>query len=156
MAYTIISMYNVNQAVGRGCPNRQTDVMLVQFFLAALNLSNIFPVSGFSSPIGSPEPIFPIDGVFKIGLVDWIAEFQRVANRNGVGPLAVDGRVDPSGVGWGDTNIKHTHRRTIQVLNVLLARSDIKRFESLPDHPSVPGVLRAELLSMRLTNSLRT
>ena len=156
MAYTIVVMYDLNQAVGRGCPNRQTDVMLVQYFFAAMSISSFnWPRVQVNPAVASgPAPIFPINGQFKDGLVDWIVEFQYQATRNGFGPLVTDGRVDPSGVAWGDSNLRHTHRRTIQAMNLVLQRAAPSRFENLPNDANVPGPLRTELLKIRLTNSL--
>src|ERR1700686_3752231 len=103
MAGRIATMYDIGRSVGKNGTNNPSDVMLVQFFLFSIFMNSGFPIAGkFGLDQAlDPKAIFPINGVATPELNRWIEMFQRLANEAGQGPLFVDGRVDPSNVGWG-------------------------------------------------------
>lgn len=108
-------IYTIDQAVGRGCPNKRDDVALVQFFLrAVLEDGKEFKV---------PGPALAIDGICGAQTVDYIKSWQAQENKlSGGGQFAPvqDGQVSPaldrSGVGS-----RSHHRYTIIALNVQYA-----------------------------------
>jgi hypothetical protein len=93
--------YNVDAAVGAGCPNKRDDVLLVQHFLITINNNP----NAFSPPIPTiplpPNQIFRPDGVAGPITVRAIEHFQEVGRGRG-NDITVDGRVDKaSGTGFG-------------------------------------------------------
>lgn len=76
--------YNVVNAVGKNCPNRNDDVKLVQYLLQ-LFYSN----SGFTPPKG----MMRVDGICGPVTKNWITRFQLDVKSFG-SPILVDGRID--------------------------------------------------------------
>ena len=68
-------VYNVDAAVGPGCPNRTDDVLLVQYFLKAC-FDN---PQAFTPPFGPPPPGPPltVDGMAGQITFRWIDHFQK-------------------------------------------------------------------------------
>jgi hypothetical protein len=86
--------YNVDRAVGPGCPNARDDVLLVQYLMKIVfdNLPN-------EKPPGAP---LQVDGVAGEITFRYIKRVQEMAKQKGVATQTVDGRVDKavgSGVG---------------------------------------------------------
>jgi hypothetical protein len=82
----------VEEAVGRGAPNRRVDVFLVQFFLyvAAQASENSW---GWGIDRAVPKPT--IDGAYGPITQDWIDRFQKFIAKKPSRGIIVDGRVDP-------------------------------------------------------------
>jgi hypothetical protein len=144
MAGRIITMYDIGRSVGHRGENQSPDVMLIQFFLLTIFMDPGYPVdTAFSLDTAvDTEAVAPRDGVFKPGLVDWILMFQRIANKTRVGPIVVDGRVDPSNVGWGLKGNRTQGRRTIMALDQVLLNGDRNRFERLFEERNMPAQLQ--------------
>jgi hypothetical protein len=82
------SFYNLNMAVGPGCPNRQDDVMLVQFLLKQFYAA---PDRQGTAPVGEMK----VDGMWGPTTARWILAFQlRMKHHHGA--IFADGRVDPA------------------------------------------------------------
>jgi len=85
--------YNVDAAVGPGCPNKRDDVLLVQYFMVTINNNpNAF------SPVVPPLPLKPNeilrpDGIAGPITFRAIKHFQDVSKSRG-NEIANDGRVD--------------------------------------------------------------
>jgi len=104
VTFTYPPFYDVEASVGNGSyPNRQLDVLLVQFLLFSIMYDGNWPV-----PQGLPTPDYPIledgieaiypqDGVVRSNLGVWIGAFQTYANASGLGSLDVDGVVSHGG-----------------------------------------------------------
>lgn len=76
MADKEIPFYNVSSAVGPGCPNKRTDVMLVQFF----------PHQIYSHPTKLNKPAGPkiaINGSFDGTTAAWIKHYQNDIKNQG-------------------------------------------------------------------------
>lgn len=85
-------LLTVEQTVGRGCPNRRDDVMLVQFFLKVATDGGV-PSGGYGPP--GQQPI-KIDGIYGHQTQAYIDYYQAEnSRRNPASPLKADGRVDP-------------------------------------------------------------
>jgi len=82
--------YDVDMAVGPNAPNRQDDVMLVQYFLR--EVYRHARTLQISRPAGRD---MTVDGRFGRTTALWITDFQREIRSQGF-PVRVDGRVDPS------------------------------------------------------------
>lgn len=101
--------YNIDSAVGPGCPNHREDVLLVQYFLVTINNNP----SAFSPPFPplalGPGEILKVDGVPGPITFRAIRHFQDIARKRG-NSVAADGRVDPAkGSGFGSiTNTQFT------------------------------------------------
>src|SRR5262245_13127898 len=102
MAEKEIPFYNPDDAVGPNCPNRRSDVMLVQFFLRQI-FSH--PKRAASRPAGEP---IKISGTFDAATAAWIRHHQGVvAKRHSV---LVDGRVDRArGEQFTKSSVSRTH-----------------------------------------------
>lgn len=99
-------LYNVSYPVGRGCPNRRDDVLLVQSFLNMLLpcLTILDPASGKRI-----QSYLKLDGLFGPRTQGVIMGYQKnVKTRGGV--ITADGRVDPSPEsGWSQRlNVQYT------------------------------------------------
>lgn len=150
MALTYAPFYDVEYAVGQSKTNASTDVMLVQYFLfyGLVDPSWNVPLGPWVPQSGGAGDIFPLDGVFKPGLEEWIKAFQTFANMNGLGPLFVDGFVSHGGAAWGRHKPKAQKWYTIHAMNHVLFLANKQRFYNLAADPTVPGTLRGALNNM--------
>jgi len=145
MAWTFAPFYDVMFPVGEGKDNHKDDVMLVQYFLCVIYIGhggfnpngNILNLKSLSRE--GPGAIFPIDGVFKPDLANWVKIIQFDAKRSGF-PVTVDGIVSPA-----DPRRKGMKWFTSQVMNLYVHRADARRHMNLADDPSLPNELRASL-----------
>src|SRR5436305_99800 len=94
--------YNVDAAVGPGCPNQRNDVLLVQYFIVTVSnnpksFSPPFPPLPFS-----PKEFLKVDGIPGPLTFRAIKHFQEVGRARG-NNIATDGRVDrATGKGTGE------------------------------------------------------
>jgi hypothetical protein len=135
--------YNVNSAVGYGCPNEKEDAMMVQFFLKRLYMTELMKPD-------TPKGNMTVDG--KVGPVtrNWILKFQLDMKNRG-NDCFPDGIMDKAGNPNNANNqtaaIART-RYTIRLLNNGLRKLDSAVYKSLPTHPEVPPELRAAFTQM--------
>jgi hypothetical protein len=86
--------YNVDRAVGPGCPNSRDDVLLVQYLMKA-----VFDNMPEKRPPGAQ---LRVDGVAGEITFRYIQRVQELAKSRGVATQTVDGRVDKAiGSGTG-------------------------------------------------------
>jgi hypothetical protein len=78
--------YNLDQPVGLNCPNKRTDVLLVQLLLRS-NLEGDPNAKGF--------PTLTIDGFFGLSVLHWILNLQ-LKNATTNAAAIVDGKVHPA------------------------------------------------------------
>jgi hypothetical protein len=71
--------YNIDRAVGRGCPNGREDVLLVQLFLRRV-------LEGYNDPVPGEKPLL-IDGSYGSQTQRYIDHWQKGTNL--VNPTAV-------------------------------------------------------------------
>src|SRR5262245_36479658 len=96
-------IYNVDQPVGLGCPNRTDDVLLVQVLL-----KRFFELQASARP---PGPPLVVNGCFDPTTFYWVVHLQYIVSSAG---LTVDGRVDPA---HGGSTPHHHRAYTIFYLN---------------------------------------
>jgi len=138
MATKEMPFYNVDDAVGPGCPNKRTDIMLVQFFLHEIYNH---PSQKQNRPPGAD---IEISGDFDATTAQWILHFQNQVKRIGRAIFA-DGRVDHAkGEQYTRSSISQT-QYTITHLNISYARRFRPQHNHLEKHPRVPGELKADL-----------
>jgi len=96
--------YNVDSAVGVGCPNHREDVLLVQHFLVTINNNpNVFSPPFPPLPL-APGEIFKVDGIVGPITLRAIKHFQEVGQARG-NSISNDGRIDKAtGSGTGTTS----------------------------------------------------
>jgi len=141
MANRLEQFYNVDQAVGKGKPNRQDDVLLVRFMLSALKGSGAADVINFN-----PPGTLPLVDYWDQQLTDWIIAFQS-STRNPATRTVVDGIVDPArGTATQLSTIAHSCY-TIVLLNRAYKAGNGESHAALWKDPKVPGALRAALLA---------
>lgn len=142
MAKKFYPFYNVDQAVGKGCPNLPDDVMLVQFFIRELAKD---PSVG---PGTRPATPITVDGMYTPAVGEWILWIQKSMNAKAPGTSLADGRVDPArGISTSGSFLKSTISHTQYTIVTLNAsyRFRFKRsHDSLDDDPNVPGLLRSK------------
>jgi hypothetical protein len=137
MALKEIPFYNLSSAVGPGCVNKRTDVMLVQFFLHQI----------YSHPAKSNKPAGPkiqINGAFDGTTANWIRHFQADIKGQAKSIMA-DGRVDPV---QGAQNARSSMSKTfytISWMNYGHWHRYRRDHNCLEENPLVPGDLRLEL-----------
>jgi len=138
MATKEMPFYNVDGAVGPGCPNKRTDVMLVQFFLHEIY---DHPTQKPNKPAG---PDIGISGNFDATTAQWILHFQNQVKRIGH-RISTDGRVDHAkGEQYTRSSISQT-QYTITHMNISYARRFRQQHNQLEAHPRIPGELKTEL-----------
>ena len=137
MADKEIPFYNLESAVGPGCPNRRSDVMLVQFFL--------HQIYGHPSKINKPAgPKIQINGIFDGTTATWIKHYQNDLKGQGK-PIFADGRVDRAkGEQYSFSSISKTGY-TITFMNFGHCERFRQEHNHLERHPLVPGELRSDL-----------
>ena len=138
MADKEIPFYNIAAAVGPGCPNKRTDVMLVQFFLHQIYAH---PTKARKRPAG---PDIQINGQFDATTAIWVRHFQDDLKGQGK-PVLADGRVDRArGEHFSNSSISKT-LYTISFLNTGHCIRFRQDHDHLERHPLIPGELKAEL-----------
>jgi hypothetical protein len=147
--YVYPPFYDVQESVGGGhSPNRELDVMLVQYLLFSIYFDDEWPLPfGPEIPgdVAGPGAIQPIDGMAKPELSAWIRHFQKFANSNGFGSLDVDGIVSHRGAAWGRIKPRASNFWTIHAINNVLFRSNKEKFHGLSTDSGVPKALRTEI-----------
>jgi len=108
-------IYNVDQPVGSGCPNRSDDVLLVQYFITMWAGPYKNSKGGTTSVLtGTNSTLIQrlprINGVVDGVTITWIMLFQLLQFPQGRQP---DGRVDPASPGMSPH-----HPNTILLLNM--------------------------------------
>jgi hypothetical protein len=140
MAMKFYPFYNLDQAVGKNCPNVADDVMLVQFFIRELAKD---PQVG---PGTRPSAPLAVDGVYTPAVGEWILWVQKSINQKNPGTSLADGRVDPArGLATNGKFLKSTisHTQyTIVTLNASYRYRYKKSHDALENDPNVPGLLR--------------
>jgi hypothetical protein len=139
MANKIEPFYNVDLAVGPHAPNKQTDVLLVQYFLKKIYADQPFRARK------SPNTL-KLDGRFGPILQSFIVDFQTIYRQSG-GYVHVDGRVDPmrgSRPYHDKSSITKTHY-TIAKLNGSFRKRHRAAHNQLELQADLPPVLAAEL-----------
>jgi len=121
--------WNISAAVGWGCPNRQTDVMLVQYLLHR----------GLGGARPTEKPI-SMDGIFGPQTYKFIKYFQKEVTFT-----TTDGRVDAAG-GTRDVSTKTKTDYTIHWLNVYLKEYKPVFYNDITIDNQLPTVLCNELL----------
>jgi hypothetical protein len=81
--------YNVEHAVGKGCPNIRDDVKLVQYLLIAFYDKGA-PARGWQKPPGQ----LTVTGFCGPTTMSWILHFQRNCYKDFGGDASLDNRVD--------------------------------------------------------------
>ena len=137
------TFYNINSAVGFGCPNIEEDVKVVQFFLQ--RFFTLRPFAG-EKPAGSMS----VDG--KVGPITrtWIHKFQAVCRRSKQNVL-VDGIIDKAGNPENPNNLTSSISRTentIRALNAVLRHEDKEVYKTLTTNPVVPPDVRMIFLQI--------
>jgi hypothetical protein len=137
MADKEIPLYNIENAVGPGCPNGRTDVALVQFFLHQI-LTH--PRMALAKPPGEK---IKITGSFDPTTGVWIKAYQDDKKKRH--SIFADGRIDRAkGAQYDNASISQT-TYTIVHLNIDHARLFRSEHNHLERHPLIPGDLKAEL-----------
>jgi hypothetical protein len=137
MAEKEIPLYNIDKAVGPGCPNGRTDVALVQFFLHQI-LTH--PRLAQVKPAGEK---IKINGAFDAATGAWIKAYQDDKKKRH--SIHADGRVDRAkGAQYDTSSITQTFY-TILHLNIDHARLFRAEHNHLERHPLIPPDLKAEL-----------
>jgi len=137
------TFYNINSAVGYGCPNMEEDVKVVQFFMQRFFT---LPQCASQKPWGT----MTVDG--KVGPITraWIVRTQLICNQQG-GDVSVDGVVDKAQNAEDLSNrvssISHTNY-VIRILNNALRKQDTQVYKTLATNPIVPSDLRAIFVQM--------
>ena len=131
------TFYNLNSAVGYGCPNMTEDVKVVQFFL-----QRFFTLKAFVKD--TPSGTMAVDG--KVGPVTrtWIRKFQVLCRKSGQDVL-VDGVINKAGNPANSNNltasISHT-KYAIRMINAVLRHEDREVYKTLATNPIVPPDVR--------------
>jgi hypothetical protein len=138
MAAKDYPFYNLDRAVGPGCPNTPTDVMLVQFFLHQIYTH---PGKASSKPAG---PKIEINGRFDGTTAEWIKHFQAEGKAKGKA-MGSDGRVSPA---QGDHFAVSAAGNfyMITYLNYNHCARYRQAHNHLEQHPLIPPALKAELV----------
>lgn len=137
MAEKEVPFYNIDSAVGPGCPNKRTDVMLVQFFLRQI----YGHPTKKNKPAGSP---IEVNGIFDSTTAAWIKHYQNDMKGQGK-PIFPDGRIDrANGAQFSVSSVTKTHY-TIGFLNAGHCERFRQEHNHLERHPLVPPELKADL-----------
>ncbi len=133
--------YNVNQAVGLGCPNWSEDVMLVQFFLQRIYMDNEWKPR-------TPKGTMKVDGLCGPVTRNWITKFQIDARNDGSN-IRVDGIVDKAGnAASNQTSSISNTLYSIRSMNNFLRQTQRPLYSTLPFNQEVPPLLRLAFLQM--------
>ena len=138
------TFYNLNFAVGHGCPNYEEDVKVVQFFLKRL-----FSLADLVSK--KPKGEMVIDGKCGPTTRNWIVKTQLVCREDG-GNVTVDGIIDKAGNPANSSNRESTISKTvymIRAINNKLRREDTAVYKSLTTNPVVPSDVQTIFVKMQ-------
>jgi hypothetical protein len=144
---TLQIMYHIDLAVGRGCPNRRGDVLLVQFFIRLLqDQPQKFDGEQYNFIPGSGRQL-SIDGICGEETIQHIAHFKQEHDRAGaVGEQAMlkDQRIDPM-LASSPFGVRTGHVLSILRLNQDVAESiGAERFRKLYAERLFPQELKNE------------
>jgi hypothetical protein len=137
------SFYNINSAVGYGCPNMEEDVKVVQFFM-----QRFFTIPQFAER--KPWGTMVADG--KVGPLTraWIIRTQMVSKQDGANVI-IDGVVDKAQNAQDNSNrvssISHTDY-LIRMMNNALRKLDTQVYKTLTTNPVVPPDIRMIFLQI--------
>jgi hypothetical protein len=92
MAWKTDPVYNIDQPVGPGKPNKPDDVRLVQALFIELSR---FEANDWVLKIPAQARSLSTSGIFDETLKQWILAFQRAASEQMGGLIKVDGVIDP-------------------------------------------------------------
>jgi hypothetical protein len=124
----------IEEAVGRGAPNRRVDVLLVQFFLY-VTAQNSEDSWGWSIDRAVAKPT--IDGAYGPITQNWIDRFQKRIARKPSRGIIVDGRVDPIPLQGSSVSVN-----TMYMLNVAYyATFGADAILRIENHPLMPWEL---------------
>ena len=138
MSRKYFPFYNLDSAVGPHAPNRQADVMLVQFFLRELARDQTV------APQTRPKSPITVDGMYGPSLGQWILWFQNAMNAKRPGGTLADGRVDPARGTYLDKSSISRTQYTIVGLNASYRSRYKTSHDALENDTRVPPVLRAK------------
>jgi hypothetical protein len=132
-------LYNLDEAVGLGCPNKRLDVMLLQLMLLSWSRYNLQNMGGKGISPKAGFMILPANGIFDNRLLGWILGFQLF--RWEPDSAAITGKALPiRGIASLDG------RNVIADLNLQIARPDasgrLKGGDLWSDMASAPGTPR--------------
>jgi peptidoglycan hydrolase-like protein with peptidoglycan-binding domain len=133
------NFYNVDTAVGQGCPNRRDDVLLVQYFLR----ESFKGVSDFKKD-PFPGGVLAVDGRAGPQTFAAIRHFQKVSKAKGFSS-AQDGRVDPPVGEKFHGSISQT-QYTILTMNVAFKKARPQDWPRVSKASDCPGELRPRLI----------
>jgi|SRR5579871_517710 len=129
--------YNVDAAVGDGCPNQREDVLLVQYLLkTAMTLPQFADLPGTAGKNTSSAVV--VDGQWDKEWYVYLRNFQHLVKMHGHS-VYVDGRVDPVPLGDRWTGSISQTQYTILYLNNAYAAAhpgDISRLALAGDCPA--------------------
>jgi hypothetical protein len=135
MAYKDPIFYNLESNVGYGCPNKRTDVLLVQFFLREiLNQAD-------SLAARPPGKDLSVDGLFGSQTEAWIRAYQSFVKSKGKN-IVVDGKVNAAPADYS-ARIRGNTAYTIAHLNATYRRRWRQDHDYLDKCARAPGELRA-------------
>lgn len=131
------SFYNINSAVGYGCPNTEEDVKVVQFFM-----QRFFAIPQFADR--KPWGTMTADG--KVGPITraWIIRTQMVCKQDGA-DVVIDGVVDKAQNAQDNSNRVSSISQTdylIRMVNNVLRKMDTPVYKTLATNPIVPTDVR--------------
>lgn len=137
MAYRSAPFYNLDASVGRGKPNQQDDVLLVQFLLHSLaQLRAGSPALDWTN---RPRAPLVVNGQADATTFEWILSFQSTDAYQNV----ADGIVDPAPPQfWSLRTPRRNAVYTIVSLNGLMESLLPDLFFNLHRDPAVPANLR--------------
>ncbi len=130
--------YNVDAAVGKGCPNQRIDVLLVQYLLK----ENIRLKSFGYLPNTIVGPL-QIDGLWNETWTTLVFNYQNELKHRGK-PVVHDGRVDPVAGGRVLGSIHHTIY-TILWLNMGYYQVRPADFPKIAEVADCPAELRPKI-----------
>jgi len=121
---TLPVFYNIVQAVGKNCPNKRDDVMLVQYLLD-WRYKNVQPKAA------TPKGVMKVDGICGGITLNWIQKFQLDIMLSGYS-IQADGRVDRIRNKQSFNGSLSNKIYTLGWLNWIVAYQEPKAFANLP------------------------
>ena len=135
--------YNVDFTVGENAPNRQDDVMLVQYILRRLYQNPTFSTGDNTLSTTAPKGDMKVDGVCGPVTLNWIFKYQLDMRQLG-DPVFADKRVDRAAN--HDAFSKLNRLYSIVLMNAQYRNRHREEYFNLPFQPDAPAPLRAALL----------
>lgn len=136
-------VYVVDQAVGRACPNRRDDVLLVQFFLRVASEGP--KKARLTTPGGKPLQVDGMWGPSSQAMLDRFIAVENVDNPEPHLLLVNDGRVDPTASGTL-LGSKSKSMYTILALNVAFTKARSQQaLQDITTDPLFPQELRRSI-----------